>query len=774
MNVPKNVLNYKIRTVIDYRRGILPLLIAFLAVGFGETVGQVMLIRELLVNFQGNELSLGVVFACWLLMMALGSWGLGKIAQRLPAQPSAFAFTVVLYAFLLFSQLLLARTVNTVIGIKPGEIAGLPSILFACFLVLTPLCLLHGFQFPFACRILAAQGGISAIQVGRIYIVEALGSMAGGALFTYFLVHYLVHLEIALFTVLLNLVAGIFLLRPLLSWKFIFLKALIFALCLCGVIPLSLGSFGKLDFLSSQWQWRGQELVCSRNSVYQNIAITEKEGQINFFTGGVLFFTSPVPDIKFIEEISHFPLLHHPSPKMVLLIGGGIGGILEEVAKHPIAEIFYVEPDPMIIKTAEEYLPLPLLRDPRIKVQYTDGRLFVKETKGKFEVVIMNLPPPSTLQVNRFYTREFFEDVWDILSPQGIFALGLPSSEAYMGEEMIRLNRGVFQTLREVFPVVSAIPNDFTIFLASPDPTLLPQTATEICQRFEERGLKTKLLTSSYIEYKLSPERVSRLTAYLYERGEVNRDLRPVSTFHNLALWNAMFHPKLKGIFDLALEIRLWWFLPFLPLFFLPIVNVLRRKEFPFTTVSLCLMTTGFAGMTFSIAILFSFQISYGYLYQKIGIMIAAFMLGLALGGWGMNRIMPGLKQEVLALGWIEVFVAVYAFSLPWLIFVLGGFSSIPGEVPFSLLNLLAGFLTGLEFPLANKIYLRKVKGVAEVSGLLYAADLVGAVLGALFTAVLFIPLLGVINTCLVAGIFNLITFASLLIAQYSVSILRR
>ena len=110
-------------------------LIAFLAVGFGETVGQVLLIRELLVNFQGNELSLGVILACWLLMLALGSWGLGKFAEKVSPQPSAFAWTVVLYAFILLSQLLLARTVNSVIGIGPGEIAGLPSIFYACLLV---------------------------------------------------------------------------------------------------------------------------------------------------------------------------------------------------------------------------------------------------------------------------------------------------------------------------------------------------------------------------------------------------------------------------------------------------------------------------------------------------------------------------------------------------------------------------------------------------------------------------------------------------------------
>jgi len=111
----------------------LPILITFLAVGFGETVGQVLLIRELLSNFQGNELSLGVILTCWLLMVALGSWFLGNFAERLPAKPSAFAWTVILYAFVLLSQLLLARAVNIIMGIKPGEISGLPSIFLASY-----------------------------------------------------------------------------------------------------------------------------------------------------------------------------------------------------------------------------------------------------------------------------------------------------------------------------------------------------------------------------------------------------------------------------------------------------------------------------------------------------------------------------------------------------------------------------------------------------------------------------------------------------------------
>jgi len=741
----------------------LPVLIAFLAVGFGETVGQVLLIRELLVNFQGNELSLGVVLTCWLLMMALGSWGLGKFARRLPSHPSAFVFTIVLYCFILFSQLLLARTVNIVIGVRPGETTGLLSISSACLLVLTPLCLLHGFQFPLACQILAAQGGMPSVQIGRIYIAEALGSMAGGAFFTYVLVHYLSHLEIAALVILLNLGAGLFLTKPLLCRRFIVSKTLVLGLCLAGIIVLSSGLLAKLEFVSPQWQWQGHQLISSRNSVYQNIAVTQKEGQLNFFASGVLLFTAPVPDIKYVEEIAHFPLLYHSHPQKTLLLGGGMGGVLEEVVKHHPNEVFYVELDPLIIEIAEKYLPSTPSKYPGVTVVSTDGRLFVERSEAKFDVVIMNLPSPSTLQVNRFYTQEFFEKVQEILSHQGVFAFGLPSAEAYMSEEMLRLNRSVFRALKEVFPAVLVIPDDFSLFLASSDTTLLSQGEQEICQRLEQRGVETKLLNRAYIKHKLSLERISRLTAYLEIPEQINSDRRPISTFFNLALWNAMFHPEFKPVFDFALRIKLWWFLPPALLFFLPILTNLRRKEFPIFSVALSLVTTGFAGMTFSIALFFAFQLSYGYLYQKIGILTAAFMLGLALGCWGMNRVIGKVKRGVFVLGWIQAAVAIYAFSLPWLISGLARTWLIPGEVPFSFLNLVAGFLTGLEFPLANQIYLQRNKGVASVVGWLYAADLWGSVFGALFTAVLLVPVLGLISTCFATGILNLATFALLL-----------
>ena len=176
--------------------------------------------------------------------------------------------------------------------------------------------------------------------------------------------------------------------------------------------------------------------------------------------------------------------------------------------------------------------------------------------------------------------------------------------------------------------------------------------------------------------------------------------------------------------------------------------------------VALAIMTTGFAGMTFSIVLLLAFQTLHGCLYQKIGILVAAFMLGLALGGLCMNSIMYKLRRDILALGKIELMIIGYALLLPLILTLLFAYIGklpllLPAEAPLSLLNCGAGFLVGLEFPLANKIYLGGNGGVGRVAGTLYASDLFGAIFGAILASVFLIPILGIVNTCFVIAMFN-------------------
>jgi len=746
--------------------------------GFTDII-QVLLIREFIINFQGNELSLGVILANWMLLMALGSWQLGKLADRISRKGTAFIVTQILVAVILLLEILFARSINNLVGIEPGEVVGLLPIFYCSLIVLAPIGILHGFQFALGSRILSTDSRTPAIEVGKVYISEALGTMIGGIMFTYWLVHYLRPLEIALSVSLASLVSALLLLKPeAIAWRSRWQWGAKLLVCLVliimggGLHSLVTGSIGTLHDISARWQWMGHNLVYYQNSVYGNVSITQRGAQLDFHESGLPMFSVPNPDIAFNEEVIHFPMLHHRSPRKVLLIGGGIGGTLEQVLKHPVDEVHYAELDPLIIEAAKEYVPQSFLRafeDPRVSIKHVDSRFFVKNIRETYDVVIVTLPSPSTLQLNRSYTAEFFIEVANILKPTGIFSTTVPSSETYLSREMVNHNRCIYETLKEAFDSVVIIPGEHNIFLASAGGQLTAQDVDTLCYRFESRELETKLLTVEHIKYKLNPTRTEDLLAPILTASKVpvNRDLHPIGCYYNLALWNTMFYPGAAGFFNWISQMRLWWFaIPSVLLVLVALGMGLRRKVSKpgLVPVAVAIITSGFAGMTLSIILLLALQALQGYLYQMLALIIAAFMLGLALGSAYMNRIMYRLKREVLALARIELIIVAYSIFVA-LIFT--GIAKLhlflPAEVFFFILNCAAGFLVGLEFPLANKIYLRGNERVGQVAGSLYAADLIGGCAGAILASVFLVPVLGVPQTCFVIAMFKGASFALLL-----------
>ncbi|MGD2142293.1 MAG: hypothetical protein PVH79_02290, partial [Candidatus Bathyarchaeota archaeon] len=153
------------------------------------------------------------------------------------------------------------------------------------------------------------------------------------------------------------------------------------------------------------------------------------------------------------------------------------------------------------------------------------------------------------------------------------------------------------------------------------------------------------------------------------------------------------------------------------------------------------------------------------YLYQELGILTAAFMLGLALGGWFIGQKISNVYVDISALFKTELAVALCCLLTP---VILGLLSSPATELVIQylarlmlpLLNCATGFFVGLEFPLAGKLLMRNRDRVGGVAGALYASDLVGACVGSLLSSVWLIPLFGVLRACIVTAGLN---FASLI-----------
>lgn len=714
--------------------------VALAAVGFTSTIAQVVLMRELVATFYGNELLFGLVLAAWLAWVAVGSWGLARLAERRQWGTRTFAAGLALAAALFPTQIALVRDVRALLGVTPGAFVEFGPMVVAVVLILAPLCLLGGFLFTLGARLTVEQDSTA----GRAYVWESAGAVVGGTLFSFLLIRWLDPFQTALLVAAVNLTVALQLLKPVTCS----LKRSLICLFLLALAALPLGH--HLHTATLRWQW--SDLAFAADSPYGRITIQARDGQRVFYENGMLAFETQG---TFPEEVAHFPLLMHPDPQSVLLVGGGVAGDLREILKHPVAGVTYVELDPLLIEAAQAHLPpedAAVLNDPHVTLILSDGRLYVKTARRTFDVVILDLPEPATGALNRFYTQEFFEEVHAVLNPGGVFALGLPSAENYWSPELARRNASVYHTLHRVFPEVIVLPGEHNFFLASDAP--LETDPAVLAGRLTERGIETRWVTPGYIEYIFTTDRFAQVRQELEATTGVrfNRDLTPICYYYDLVLWLSLFYPNLRRAFESTSLVNLWWVVGPLVLVAL-LVRWRRGWAVPFAIAGI-----GLAEMTLEVVILFAFQVLHGYVYAEVSLIVTAFMAGLALGGAASNRLLAVSGRNVRrALVAVQAAVAAYSGVFPLII-------SLPIPAPalvFPLLALLAGYLTGMAFPLAVAL----MRGSAgRVAGLLYGADLVGGCVGALLAAVLFVPVLGIPQTCVAIALVGLAGLAVLVL----------
>jgi spermidine synthase len=784
-------------------------LLAFLLMGFSFSTTQALMARELLVGFTGNELSIGLVLGNWLVLEALGSGVLGRLASRLRSGAPAYAALQVALALALPLSLYGAVTVRRIIGVAPGEGVGLVPLLWSSLLILTPLGLVDGAMFAFGCQAYARLAGAETPSVSAVYVLEAVGGILGGLVFTYLLIPYLQSIQIVLLLAALNLASATSILLTTVrsagerrnrsaepssrdfaglgrgaqaegcSWRILAGLGVVTVLLLGVVFLLLPTNADRAHRWLVRQQWVPHHVVGYRNSIYGNLAVIQSQEQYTFFANGIPVLTAPMPDIVLVEETAHLPLLFRDLPHKALVVGGGMGGLLDELLKYPVEQVDYAEPDPALIQVVQRF-PTSLtqgeLADPRVRVHHVDGRLLVRQmssrTPGQYDLLVASLPYPSTLQLNRLYTGDFFRTARSALADDGLLVLTSPGTLTYMSPGIRNLNVSLYDGLARAFPHVHVIPGEVNLWLASPGLDLAGVPVSVLERRWQERQVPTRLVSADHIRYKFRPDRLGWFWESLQAGEPVkhNEDLRPSGLLYGLLYWSEIFSPSLSRYLTALSHLGLFHLLG-LVLVLILLVVVIRTRRFPLVTVPFAIGTTGFAGMTFDLVVIFTFQTLYGYVYQQIGLLITAFMAGLSLGGWWMARWLGSTEitevrakpahgrsggQPVtlrLALLRLEVAIVLYLAAFPLALAFLHARAPEPAEfawVRMALLGLngVAGLLVGLEFPLANVVYLPVTSEVGKTAGILYSADLIGACLGALAVSVALLPALGILETC--------------------------
>lgn len=186
------------------------LLFAVLLMGFTSLIVQTVLLREFLVTFYGNELTIGLILANWLILESLGSSIFARFAGR-NKRPIIFYVLLQIGVALYFPiSILLARIAKNLFAVNLGEMVGIIPIFLSSFFVVLPLSFLDGIEFPFACRLYSDFSGETLESAGKVYILEAVGFIIAGLIFTYLLLTHLHSTQIAFLVTFLNLLSAFF------------------------------------------------------------------------------------------------------------------------------------------------------------------------------------------------------------------------------------------------------------------------------------------------------------------------------------------------------------------------------------------------------------------------------------------------------------------------------------------------------------------------------------------------------------------------------------
>ncbi len=493
---------------------------------------------------------------------------------------------------------------------------------------------------------------------------------------------------------------------------------------------LSLIVFSAVDFPSQKLYWSPFRLVQSKDSPYGKLQLIQTEEQTSLYNNSLLVYS--YPNLAASEESVHFALLQNPQAESVLLIGGGAGGGLRQVLKYPLTEVDYVELDPEIIRFSLQSLPEEekrILRNERVHIHYLDGRAFLKKTSKKYEMIILNLPEPATAQINRFYTKEFFLEAKEKLTEGGIFSFRVPSAENYISFELQNFLSSLFHTLREVFPSVEVVPGATNIFLASSRPLSIELEALN--RKIKELGLDNSYVSPALLFSRLSPWRVELIREKILQgEKKINLDFSPISYFYNSVLWSTQFRGLESRIFSFLSRLSSFWLLDIPLLLFILLLTflLLTGKKSSFFLTPLAVM--GFTTIVAEIIVIISFQSAYGYIYKRIALLLASFMVGLFIGssfGKRRKRIFPA-QMLIIQFGFILLMLAASLFL-----------KTHPPQAFYFILLLLLGFLGGDLFIISNHLFLKEKTNY----GIGYGLDLLGSFLGAAASSSVLIPLVG-------------------------------
>jgi spermidine synthase len=658
-------------------------------IGLISSSVQLLLLREMLNISGGYELVTGIFLGSWLIGSSIGAAmaGSSKLLDLMKINLIFSLSPVFSVAMMFFLSRMFLNT---------GETPSFLVSLIYTFLVLLPFCMVSGFTFV---KLISFARSGNNFEPGKSFSIETMGGVVAGIMITLLTSGILNTYQLLLLIILFS-VSYVLLTFCLVNPGSKLPARIIILLLASGIIITS------PDKLFRQILLPGIRVTGSEDTPYGNITYGDYMGEKStYYNQRLLTYNY---DVAEQEENIHYAMLQCQSPEKVILISGSLRTQLHEIVKYPVKEVIYIERDPALTKawsSPQDTLPIKLL------VINSDAFRYIRKTGELADAIILSVPPPSTLQLNRYYTTEFFSEARKRLTDGGVFMCSPGPGNDYFNKESVNLYSSIYNSLLSVFRNVKPVLGNKLYFIASDR-----EISVAFCNLTETRKISNVYVSPDFLSDDLIEKKSKEITG-LMDRGiRQNKSSFPVATYH-FQLYSFSKEPGDKTSVIIILSL----------VFAAPLLLMKRRYMLMYFSAS------ALAG--FEIIILLTLQIMIGNMYQLTGLIIAGLMAGLAAGSGAKFKFLN--KVSLAKTGVILLLI----YTLTGLLFncMIG----LKHEIPALVLIIISAFLPGL---LTGQIFhkLTVSSHVMTAASSVYSADLAGSALGFILVTGVSIPVLGI------------------------------
>ncbi len=758
-------------------RTIRPQLTIF-CIGFFGLLAQTLLFRVFLTVFQGNELSAGIFFFSWLIWLIVGAIiGWLPFVNRLTVRCFEFCLLIYLPAFLLQQHLLF--NTRDLLGIAEYEVIPFQQLSLAAGVFNAPVSIVTGWLLVTGANWLRQL----PLPTARVYVIDAVGGFAGAAMVTLLL--YFGTPDATIFP----LASAVLCFIPLINnLSFVnktagirTVAALLTAVIGLGLIAIAANGAAiqqQRDF--DQWRrmlpegrFMGSFATPQARYLfgdYRNeFTVVRWDGVCENF-----------PNRETALEIAASSLAQNPDSRNILVIGSGAMSLCLELCRiNQIERVVWLDADPDYPATVRTLIPgYSPENQAKLITPRADIRAQLRHNNTSYDLVLLLLPPPSDLAMNRYFSRNFFGVLKTALAPNGVIGVNFPGGENFISSELRRFGGSLLQTIEAEFAHVILKPGESARFYATNKRGLLSVSPEELQARLSRFSKLTQRFPPENFYTVFDPFRLDfQMDAY----RRVIRDAHAVSGSDQQPLLTRFALQQLLrriggGEFYSRLE-KFCRYLLFIGIVLVALVAIKRttlslfRKNSalnrqadaetlpPGSDIIFMVWFSSVIGMSMNILLMFIFQITFGSLFLYFGLLNALFMLGLFIGGKAVETIHQRYPGRI---GFTTITVIEAAFIL--LLLLLAPYTDKISVMLFLPAFLGAGCVSGAWLPQAAHVFSQRAIGERTTSLLLWLSDSLGGALAGIPAALLLLPSVGVRGSLLIllAGCLPLLLFSIL------------